>query len=128
LRDVIATEFSVTHWCNKNRWFLAQAGFGPGWVWLRPFSGPGWFAILALAQAVFWPRLVRNFSLDLAQAGFWPRLDLAQAVFQPRLVRKAGFGLGWIWLRLVSGLWPRLDFMGGELAAKPRQPQLSGTT
>jgi hypothetical protein len=62
----------------KNRWFLAQAGFGPGWIWLRPFSGLGWFAIL-----------------DLAQAGFWPRLDLAQAVFWPRLVRNFGFGSGW---------------------------------
>ena len=54
----------------------------------------------------------------LAQAGsqgwLWPRLDLAQAIFWHRLVRKAGFGSGWIWLRLVSGrsqgwLWPRLD-------------------
>ena len=38
--------------------------------------------------------------------GFWPRLDWL------RLVRKAGFGLGWIWLRPVSspgGFWPRLD-------------------
>jgi hypothetical protein len=89
------------------RWFLAQAG-SQGWFWprLALVSGPGWFARLALASAGFG---TGHFLAQAGSQGWlWPRLDLAQAGFWPRLVRKAGFGSGHFLAQAGSQgwLWP----------------------
>jgi hypothetical protein len=106
--------------CNAGFDSVRKAGFGLGWIWLRPFSGPRWLwpdlarlvcgGVVAHAGygSVSGPRWLwlRPFSprLAWAEAGLWPTLDGSG-----RFLAQAD-ALAWIWLRpsWLRPSWPRL--------------------